>query len=172
MVKKIAILGLGYSLNEFDPKEFEYSIGVNDIWRYHKTNAVVVLNNAKEFTAERLKIINECTPEVFYSQIVAWDKRKDFQKIDILPGYPDRICSLDQPAFCKSFTSPFVAAQIAYKYYFAEEIHLFGVDLTNHQHVNGSLAVKSKLHFKNLKIVLEQKGCKMIIHGQGILKDI
>jgi hypothetical protein len=169
---KIAILGLGSSIKEFDPKEFELSIGVNDIWKYHKTDAVVCLNKPKEFTQDRLKIINESTPKVFYSQMVIWDVRPDFVKIDILPGYPDRICSLDGPGFNKSYCSPFIAVQIAFKYYFATEIHLFGVDLIDHPFLDRTLCGKIKIHFQNLKIALLAKNCELIINGEGILKDI
>lgn len=169
---KIAILGLGCSLSEYDPKEFDFSIGVNDVWRYHKVNALVCLNNAKEFTPDRLKVINESTPDVFYSQLVAWDVRKDFKKINLLTYYPDQICNIDLPAFNKSYTSVFVAAQIGFKFYNATELHIFGCDLTNHPHLDSVYCAKIKLHFTNLKAALLAKDCKLIVHGSGILKDI
>lgn len=171
-MNKIAVLGLGSSLKEFDPKEFELSIGVNDIWKYCKTDMVVCLNNPKEFKQDRLKIINESTPKVFYSQMVIWDTRPDFVKININSGYPDRLCSLDGTSFDKSFCSPFIACQIAFKYYYATEIHLYGVDLINHPFLDRTLCGKIKTHFKNLKIALKLKNCSLIIHGDGILKDL
>jgi hypothetical protein len=169
---KIAILGLGPSLKEFDPLEFDLSIGVNDIWRAVKTDIVVCLDPEKNFTPDRLKVINDCKPQAFYSQIVNWDFRPDFKKINILAGYPDRYCNLDLSGFNKSYCSPFVACQIAWKYHGATEIHLFGVDMINHPHLDHSLCEKIKVHFRHLKVALEQKGCQLIVHGEGILKSI
>jgi hypothetical protein len=167
---KIAVLGLGESLKLYEPV-YDYSIGMNDIWRYVKTDAVVCLDQPKGFTSERLKIINESTPKIFYSQVANWDNRPDFRKIDLLPNYPDKFCQLDFPALSKSFCSPFVAVEIAYKYHFADEIHLFGVDLLNHPHLNSEICNKIKLHFKNLKVALALKNCNLIIHGDGILAN-
>jgi hypothetical protein len=168
---KIAILGLGPSLSLYTP-EYDYTIGVNDIWRIVKTDAVVCLDYPKVFKPDRLKIINECTPQVFYSSLVIWDTRTDFKKIDLIDGYPDNFCRLDLPKIHKSYCSPFVAAEIAYKYHDASEIHLFGVDMTNHPHLGGEIGVRIKKHFINLKKSLTEKGCKLIIHGEGILKNI
>jgi hypothetical protein len=168
----VAVLGLGSSLAEFQPEEFELAIGVNDIWRHVKTDIVVCLNNPKEFTFERLAIINACTPKAFYSQMVIWDERSDFVKINFLPGYQDSYCNLDLFTFQKSFCSPFVAAQIGFKLYHASELHLYGVDLLNHPVLNGTLLDKCILHFTNLKTALKLKGCEFIVHGEGVLKNI
>jgi len=168
---RISVLGLGPSLESYN-SDFDLSIGVNDIWRFVKTDVVVCLDNPSVFKPDRLKVINECTPKAFYSQMVVWDTRKDFVKINLLPGYPDNIVQFGTPSLHKSLCSPFVACEIAYKYYFADEIHLFGVDLINHPHLDQTLCNKIKIHFKNLKVALNQKGCDLIIHGEGILKNI
>lgn len=169
---KIAVLGLGISLKEFDASVFDFSIGVNDIWRVVETDVVVCLDYPSVFPPDRIKVINECKPKAFYSQIVQWDIRPDFVKIELLDGYPDNFCNLDLPKFHKSACSPFVAVEIAWKYYYADEIHLFGVDLVNHPNLNGELCTKIRLHFRNLKVALEKKNCKLIVHGEGILKDL
>jgi hypothetical protein len=170
---KIAILGLGPSIGLFNQADFELSIGVNDIWRVIKSDVVVCLNYQKVFNQDRLKYIDESKPKAFYSQIVNWDARPDFKKIDISPGYPaDRYVNLDVPGYYKSYCSPFVAVQIAYKVYGATEIHLFGVDMTNHPHLDHALCDKIKMHFRHLKIALLDKNCLLIVHGDGILKDI
>jgi len=167
----IAVVGLGSSRDLFKPEGFDKIIGVNDIWRFYKTDVIVCLDREKAFTPERLKVINESKPEAFYSQVVNWDKRDDFVKINIKEGYPEKICILDRNAMAKSYCSPFVACQVGFWYYGATEIHLFGIDMTNHPHLNGILCAKIKTHFKNLAAALEKKGCKMIIHGNGILTE-
>jgi len=172
IIMKIAVLGLGPSLEEFIKEDYDLCIGVNDIWRYVDADAVVCLDHRKVFNADRLKYIDDCKPKAFYSQIINWDTRPDFQKIDFLPGYPDHHCRLDIPAYQKSYCSPFVAVQIAWKVYKSDEIHLFGVDLTDHPHLDRVLCAKIKRHFKNLKTALAEKNCSLIVHGQGILTDL
>jgi hypothetical protein len=159
-------------LAEFQPEEFELSIGVNDIWRKVKSDIVVCLNHPKEFTYERLAIINACTPKAFYSQMVIWDERPDFKKINFIPGYPDNFVNLDLFTFHKSYFSPFVSCQIGFKLYHATELHLFGVDLLNHPVLKGELLDKCILHFSNLKTALKEKGCEFVVHGEGVLKDL
>lgn len=169
---KIAVLGLGKSLELYRSEDYEMSIGVNDIWSYYHVPAVVCVDHPSAFTPQRLSVINSCRPIAFYSQMVIWDTRSDFVKIEILPNYPDNFISLDKPQHYKSFCSPFIACQIAFKNYYATEIHLFGVDLVDHPHLNVELCQKIKLHFVNLKKALTEKGCDLIVHGEGILKSI
>jgi hypothetical protein len=170
--KIIAILGLGPSLKLFRSVDFDLTIGVNDIWRYYKTDAVVCLDNFNAFTADRLRVIRSCTPEYFYSQKVLWDTMKGFRKIELLPGYPDSFVQFETKALHKSYCSPFVAAQIAYKDFRASEIHLFGVDLISHPHLDKALCAKIKIHFRNLSKALKDKSCELIVHGNGILKEL
>jgi hypothetical protein len=171
-MKNVAILGLGPSASLFNPAEFDWSIGVNDIWRIVKTDDIVCLDKPSIFKADRLMVINNSIPHIFWSQMVAWDTRPDFRKIDFLPGYPDRICNIDGWQLNKSYCSPFVACQIAWKFYAAQEVHLFGVDLLNHPHLDRVLCAKIRVHFINLKAAFAEKSCKLIVHGEGILKDI
>lgn len=169
---KIAVLGLGPSLDKFCPNSFDQVIGVNDIWSRYPAPIMVVLNGEHEFIPSRLKVIHESKPDVFYSQMVKWDYRPEFHKLNFLPGYPDNICILDLPSIPRSLCSPFVACVIAWKYYDATEIHVFGVDLTNHPNLNFTLCQKIKHHFHNLQSALQLKGCRIIIHGDGILADM
>lgn len=168
----IAVLGLGASLKEFDPSKFDLSIGVNDIYRSIKTDVVVCLNHSRSFGSDRLRYINDCTPKAFFSQIVNWDYRADFRKIDFIPLYPNNFCQLETKEYHKSFCSPFVAVQIAYKEYGAKEIHLFGVDMINHPNLDKAVCEYIKIHFKNLALALRDRGCAFIVHGKGILKEI
>lgn len=169
MGKIVAVLGLGDSLRLYDNNDYDLTIGVNDIWKWVESEVVVCVDHQKAFTPERLKTIRNCKPKAFYSQIVEWDYRTDFKKINILSGYPDLACPIRKEGYWKSFCSPFIAVQIAFKEYNATEIHLFGVDLLNHPHLDMNLCQKIKKHFKLLKHSLEERGCKFIVHGEGIL---
>lgn len=169
---KIAVLGMGESLKLFDPKDFDVTIGCNDIWRWIKTDVVVCLDHERIFTPERRKAIVNCEPKAFYSQIVNWDFKKNFHKINFMSQYPDSVCDIHLAKYQKSFCSPFVACQIAWRDYAAKEIHLFGVDMTNHPHLTGRLPGRIVTHFKLLKMELLKEGCAIIVHGNGILRDI
>lgn len=169
MGKIIAVLGLGESLSLFKKEDFDFTIGVNDIWRKVQTDAVVVLNTAGTFNADRLKWIMDCKPKLFYSQIVNWDFKPGFFKIEFFPGLPERYISLNERKLFKSIYSPFVGIQIAYKYHDAKEIHLFGVDFINHPIIKGDLLASVKRHTAVLKAELEKNGVPLIVHGNGIL---
>jgi len=174
-INRVAVIGTGPSVKLFtgeQPIEFDTTIGVNDVWKYVKTNVLVVLNPEKDFTPDRLKIIKDSHPCKFFSQIVNWDYRNDFRQIRLRPGYPDLILRLKGPEYEKSYCSPFVAVQIAYREYYADEIHLFGIDMTNHPHLNGELCAKIRKHFTLLKRALAENNCQMVVHGQGILSTI
>ena len=165
---RIALIGLGCSADEY-AEGFDLTIGVNDVWRKVKTDVLVCLDRRSAFSSDRLRVIDQSRPQAFYSQIVAWDTRPDFHKIEFYPNYPDRVCRLEGPKYEKSLFSPFVAIQIAYREYHATEIHLFGVDMTNHPHLKGKMLDKIRLHFKNLCNAMTD--CKIIVYGDGILKD-
>ena len=81
---KVAILGLGDSLNLFDAKEYDFSIGVNDIWSRHPAEYVVCVDHRDRFTEERLKSIDGCKPLKFYSHIDEYFARPDFFKIELI----------------------------------------------------------------------------------------
>jgi len=168
---KVAVCGLGPSIDLYKP-EYDLSIGVNDIWSKVKTDYIVCVDRKERFAAERLKIINDSKPIKFFTQLEEWNYRSDYCKIELQPYYPDYVCQLGIKQIPKSFCSPFVACAIAFNYFHASEIHLFGVDMNNHPNLKGGTLDKIKLHFKNLKIALRQNGCEMIIHGDGILKSL
>jgi hypothetical protein len=166
---KIAVLGLGPSIELFAPDNYDLTIGVNDIWRFYKADEIVCLDYPKVFKQDRLKIINDSRPHKFYSQIVAWDHRADFEQIRILPGYPEIAVDLSASGYYKSYCSPFVAVQVAYRVHDAHEIDLYGVDLTNHPHLDSRICLKIKIHFRNLFRALSAQGVKTHVHGNGIL---
>ena len=168
----VAVLGLGPSLSLYNPGDFEHSIGVNDIWRYHQVEAVVCVDKRQNFSRERMEVIDSCRPDKFYSQMGWCNTRPDFQKIEILGNYPDITCDLSHNSFQKSFCSPFIAVQIAFRWYDGTDIHLFGVDLVDHPNLKGEMCRRIKIHFINLKKTLSSYGCHLTVHGEGILKDI
>jgi hypothetical protein len=174
---KIAVLGLGQSLEEYaaDSNNYSAAIGVNDIWSRVQTPYVVCVDRLSCFTPERLAVIQACRPMAFYSHldfdknVPIWGLRPDFVKIELQPYYPTYVCQLDTPQLPKSHCSPFVAAVIAFKLLHADEVHLYGVDLVNHPNLKPATCERIKLHFANLKRALADVGCGFVVHGRGIL---
>jgi len=166
---KIAVLGLGPSLSLYNPADYNLAIGVNDIWRYHQSEAIVCLNHRSTFNYDRLNVIDNSKPKAFYTQIANWNTRPDFVQIELTSYFPNHTIDLNIVPFYKSYCSPFVACQVGIRFYQAKEIHLFGVDLVNHPHLDQTLCTKIKNHFLLLSQALEKEGCEFIVHGSGIL---
>ena len=171
MGKVVAILGMGPSL-ELYKGDADLTIGVNDIYSKVVTDYIVCVDLPIRFTPERLKIINESKPKYFYTHLGEWSHRPDIYPIELQEQYPKYVCDIDHAAIPKSLCSPFVAAAIAYMLHGATEIHLYGVDMIKHPNIDQAMSKSIYVHFSNLQIALIQKGCKLIVHGEGILKSL
>jgi hypothetical protein len=175
----VNVLGLGPSIDLYNP-DGNISIGVNDIWSKVKTDYIVCVDLPQRFTPDRLKVINDSNPIKFFSQfptkenpgILGFSQRGDYEHIELLPYYPDTICQLNIPMLPKSLCSPFVACAIANNYLHATEIHLYGVDMTNHPNFQGKTIERILTHFRNFKSAYEVNDNKFIVHGDGVLKKL
>jgi hypothetical protein len=169
---KAAVLGLGPSLALYKPEGYDITIGVNDIWRYFKTDVVCCFDEREMFIPDRIEVIDSSKPQAFYSHLDCYSGRADFKRVELLPYFPTYICQVDLPALPKSMTSTFIATVIAYRFYQAEEIHLYGADMRNHPNLDEHMCREIKNHFIKLKQVLKEKGTKLVVFGSGILADI
>jgi len=169
---KIAVLGLGESLQLFDASQFDASIGVNDIWARVPADYVVCVDKPDRFEPERLAGVVAARCKAFYSQLGEWSFMPNFYPIELQPAYPTYICQLDPPALPKSHCSPFIAAAIACKLHNASEVHLFGVDLVNHPLLKAATCERIRIHFKNLRDAMALRGCVLKVHGGGLLRSL
>jgi hypothetical protein len=168
----VAVLGLGPSLYLYRKERYDITIGVNDIWRYHETEVVCCFDEREMFTPDRMAVIDQSKPEAFYSHLDCYSGRADFVRVQLLPYFPTHICQIDLPDLPKSMTSTFIATVIAYRFYQAEEIHLYGADMRNHPNIDENYQREIKTHFRNLKQVLKEKAIKLVVFGTGILADL
>lgn len=144
---KAAILGLGESLNHFDGEGVTF--GVNEIFKHHPVDYLVLMNPPNRHTLEEIEIIKNSKPKhvvTYYpfSWLQYWmpqsnvDKIRpslkhkevffqDGRRIRISP-WNDKFV-LDRIYY--SITSPFVAISLA-AYLGFDEIILWGVDLRTH----------------------------------------
>jgi len=166
---KIAVLGLGPSLEEFKPNGYDLTIGVNDIFSRLPVDHIVCLDRQDRFTPERLAAIKASTPQRFYTQLPEWNYRPDYFEIKLQEGFPSYICQLNPVALPKSLCSPFVACAIAFKFHDAKEIHLYGVDLLNHPNLGADCVMQIQKHFQNLQLALYARVCRIVVHGSGAL---
>lgn len=167
----ITVLGLGPSLALYKP-DGSITVGVNDIWAKVKTDYIVCVDKPERFTPERLNVIQQSRPIKFITHLDDYKDRPDYETIELLPYFPSHVCQLDLIQYPKSLCSPFIACAVAFKYLHATEINVYGVDLTNHNHLDKESCERIKIHFRNLKIALVQRGCRLVIHGDGILINI
>lgn len=123
----VHIIGCGSTGANWDGKG--PSIGVNDCWKFGKsTGSLLVLNRKSTFTPERLKIIEESKPTLFYSNLDEWRKPfKDMRKIDTTRWNGTMINNV----IYHSKTSPFCALSLAYNLGYRIMV-LWGVDFVDH----------------------------------------
>ena len=155
---RIDVLGLGKSILEYKNNGCQ-TIGVNDIYRYHKTDYVLCVDYPKRFNEERLNFIKGSTPKKFYSQLVTngkrqgWDFMINFEKIELT----SKLDLSNRNKISHSNNSAFVATVLAF-HLGATEIVLCGVDFVGHKHLSQQRMLQRAMNdFKKLKEELEKK---------------
>lgn len=166
----IDIVACGDSAQDWE--QHDYSIGVNDSWKWGKpTDALVVCNRPTEFRGERLQTIISSKPKVFYSHKSNWSYVfPEWKKLSLIPwygtfhDYPDK----SEYKCYTSNTSPIIAVSLAYRLG-AKDIVLWGVDFTTHKmyhkenpatqdEVNVYLQIFQALKEKNVNVWLGKEG--------------
>ena len=163
---KIAVLGLGDSIKRF--KRGIASIGVNDIYKYHKVNYLVCVDKPEGFKPERLEVIRNSTPVLFFSHLIDWSFMESYHKIELSKhrGYIDDI----ETHYPYSNNSTYCALAIAYKLGF-KDIEMYGVDFTNHAHINGGILDNSIKHFIELNKFFMKKGVSLRVTRESIISN-
>ena len=168
---EMAVLGLGVSIQTFRGQE-DFSIGVNDIYKYHPADYVLCLDDKKQFTPERLKVIEQCTPKIFYSQQEDWATHPQFQRIT-LARPRGGLGELDTKRICYYIETPLSATILAYKLG-ASSIVLYGADYKDHPKIKGdrTLQALKKIYF-DLYNLLKQRGVSLKVSSKhSILSDV
>ncbi len=127
-LKTIHVLGTAPSVKDFKPNGSE-TIGVNDIFKYHKVDNLLILDKSITFTGDRLKIIAESEPKRFYSTLNEWRPIfPEMKKINIATN-PGDVSELQSRKYIYHCDSTFTAVHLAYKRK-AKQIIMHGVDFT------------------------------------------
>ena len=168
-MKTIHVLGLGPSLPHYKP-DGNTTIGVNDIWKHHKTDYVVCVDVPKRFTPERLKVIVECYPLTFMTCYPKqWNGLRDNIGLKLAPirGSVDTLTNPKQ--ICFSNNSAFVATVMAY-HLEAKLIILHGVDFTGHKDLSEPIIQKRAIgDFVKLFFALNALGVKLMVGSNDSL---
>lgn len=169
-------------------EQHDYSIGVNDAWKFGKpTDALLVCNRPEQFSKERLNTITNSKPKHFFSNSNRWveyfnyfDRSKASAYKRLYSNHPLLpVCRFmqwpgtlyDNTVFYSN-TSPLIAVSLAYVLG-AKEIILWGVDFkTHHIYHEGSLATKSEVRvYLELIAALKEKGVTVYRGSDGCVFD-
>jgi len=131
-MKTIEVLGLGPTLRYYKPSDNE-TIGVNDIFGFHKVDGLLVMDRTDSFSPESYHTIINSTPKKFYSNLWEWYRYawvKHFVPFKLAPESGD-VSYLDTDYMPFHVDSTFTAVCLAYTLG-AERIIMHGVDLKDH----------------------------------------
>ncbi len=126
----IDIIGLGPSVAEYRPTG-ELSIGVNDAWKYVKTDILIVLDRPDRFNDERLHVIRNSRPKAFVTDLDLWEDMPNFTPIK-LDERGANLEHLDNPdIYQRHVDTTYTAACCAFKMG-ASRIVMWGCDFEAH----------------------------------------
>lgn len=170
---KFDVLGLGESISRY-VHTGNQTIGVNDIWKYHKTDYVVCVDLPEKFTEERLNTILESDTAAFITQLNEWMPYFHqclirFWKIDFAPGRGS-LEKLDSDLICYSNNSTYIACIMAWKLG-AKELYLYGVDFKTHKNFKDASLERALKDFKQLYQALTRRGVKMYVTAESRLSE-
>lgn len=164
----IDVLGLGPSLERYKPSS-NITIGVNDIYKYFRTNYFIVVDLPKKFTSERLRnIVNH--KAILYTHLDCWKSYHNKVELIQLANGRGNLKELDSEKYCYSNNSTFVACILAYKLG-AKEINLYGADFTNHKHIKDSVKIQAIQHFIDLSRELKERDVQLRVTKESSLSD-
>lgn len=168
-VKIIDVLGLGETISDYSGEN--ESVGVNDIFKFHRVDHLLVMDQPHRFTKERLSTILLSTPKKFYSNVkidgaYVWEKLvNNFVPIETERGR-GFVKTLDSKEYSISNNSPFTACVLAYKLG-AKNIVMHGVDFINHPHLSKDNSIQNVLqHFKTLRSALNNRGVGLFVSSK------
>lgn len=121
-------MGLGPSIVDYKG-EAGLRFGVNDIFKRHEVDHLVVQNFPDQFEPGRQYWIRRARPQIFHSSVEAWKDVPNWKKMDLLS--PRGKVDFKDPRISYSVFSPFSCLDLAVKMG-ASRILVFGVDIIGH----------------------------------------
>ena len=164
-LKTIHILGTAPSIKNYKSDGSE-TIGVNDVFKYHKVDNLLLMDKSKSFTKERLQTIVESEPKQFYSTLPEWRRFfPEMEKINI-GTVPGDVSKLDSKEFIYHVDSTFTAVHLAYKLK-ATNIIIYGVDFTGDRwNIYKNILLST---YADLYIALQNRNVNLYINSYNSL---
>jgi hypothetical protein len=135
----IDVLGLAPSLKEYKPTG-NLTIGVNDIGAYYPADVVICVDPLYRFKGERKQTLCRYKPKTFWSHQMCHKQFHPEYKSYIVGRGTASLRDIENPnTVIMGTTSVYAACTLAYNYYKAKEINVYGCDLIDHP------AMKDKL---------------------------
>jgi hypothetical protein len=172
MNETIFVLGLGETLKFF--KDFDKpKIGVNDIWSRVKTEMVVCIDRPEKFETQRLEVIKNCKPEIFFTYTPEWKKYFNESYFWKAPIVSLKTRTFDNKTIFHSNNSTFVACSIAYLLG-TKNIVIYGADFISHKKLKGASTIQNiTKDFAWLRDNLKDNGVNLYVgHQASRLHDV
>mgnify|MGYP003631721769 FL=1 len=143
----IVILGMGPSMADYKGGG-DLLLGVNDVWKFHQVDHLVVQNSPGQFQAGRAYWIRRSSPLILWSSVQGWEGHPAHRVLPLIsPRGTTDFQDLDR--FAYSVFSPFTCLDMAVKFG-ASRIWVFGVDLVGHPVLGEESKLKKCLvHLEN-----------------------
>lgn len=170
-MKTIHILGTAPSVQYYRPDGSE-TIGVNDIFKYHHVDNLLILDKRITFNGDRFKYIYDSRPKRFYSTLTEWREFfPEMIKIETTgEGNQGKVNELDGPGFIYHCDSTFTAVHLAYKRG-AKNIIMYGVDFTGERWQR--LKTPILRTYTDLYIALRNRGVMLsVANSQSLLTQV
>lgn len=162
----IHVLGLGESLATYKP-DGNTTIGVNDIFKFHPVDYLVLADRPHRFSDVRLECICSSTPKKFFVISALCEDWEPFIKTSPLHTCEYRGPSLiDNPdRICYSNNSAFLSVCVAHKMK-ATTIIMHGVDFNTHPNFKDATLKIALKDFKELREALNKRGVRLFVSSK------
>lgn len=142
------VLGLGRSVRYLPDASIYNTIGVNDIDQYHTVDHLVIPDQWYRFSELRRKAIAITKAQTIWlkdlREFLGLENHPDIRHYKVYCWDHDKFLDPNRSEIPYHFTSPFLAAGIAWKYLRAERIGILGVDLLTDHHMSNNRDVVNR----------------------------
>jgi len=168
----VSIVACGASGENWNTIPHDYSIGVNDAFKWgHRFNALLICNHMAKFSKERQDIILRTRPVKLYTHCVSWEPYfKDISWIKLRSW--DGILRKDCTRLTHADTSPIIAMSLAFCMG-AKKIILHGCDMvTHHIYSKDNPHTREEVRkYRGFIEAMKEVGTETFISGPGALDE-
>jgi len=153
-----SIVACGPSASDWWNTPCDYSIGVNDCWKWgHPVNELLIVNSPKMFEPSRLETIKKTKCDKVKTNSGNWNQIFPQQEIIRLQSFGKY---LKKGHIYSSKSSPFVAMSLAFNMG-ATDVILHGVDFIDHPAIKDKLLNYELRNIQNFTRMMADQGTKV-----------